>query len=105
MITSTVDTSIQAVSPLLGTGADAAGAAAVAAEAAGAAAAAAEAPASAADAAAATAGAEAGASAALAAPAKPRTARPRAREAMSFFMGCLFKNAAASERVLAGLTG
>src|SRR5262245_13171657 len=98
MITSAVDTSIQLTSPLLGTGADAAAAAAGAC----------------ADAAAAVAGSAAGAAVAAAAdaagagwsaatdtPAKPRAASPRAREAMSFFMGCL-SGLRTSEGVLAG---
>src|SRR6185369_16920192 len=103
MMTSTVDTSIHAVSPLLATGVDAAAAGAAALAAADAAGAAA-AVVAAADAAAAT-GAEAAsatASAATEAPAKPQAARPRAREARSFFMvGCL--SGLASERVFASL--
>src|SRR5687767_11566537 len=97
-ITSSVATIIQATSPLLATGA-AAGAAAEAASAGVAAMAAA-------DAASVATGAEGAAPCASDGPAKPRTARPRARVAISFFMvGCLFRGGRASERVLAGLAG
>src|SRR5690349_16727395 len=97
MMTSRVATIIQATSPLLATGAGAADAAADAAGAASEAAAAG---------AAATAEAASGAEAACAneVPLKPRTARPRARVAMSFFMlvvSCVL----ASKRVLARLAG
>ena len=73
MMTSAVDTSIQAVSPLLTVGAEAAAAGAAAASAAGAARRAA-------------AGADAAVDCADATPAKPSSARPRAKEAMSFLM-------------------
>src|SRR5436853_2801391 len=102
MMTSAVDTSIQLTSPLLATGADdaAAGADAAAAttfapDAAGAAAVAAAGAGVVAEA------AVAGASAAAETPTKPRAARPRAMEAMNFFMGCL-SGLRTSERVLAG---
>ncbi len=77
MITSSVATSIQATSPLLGTGAAAGAASAAEAASAGAAAAAIDA---------AAAGAEAAVSCANDALEKPRAAQPRARMAMSFFM-------------------
>src|SRR4051812_44299644 len=100
MITSTVETSIQAVSPLLATGVDAAAAGAAAAATAPEAGAAAGAAAGVVVAAAA-AGADAAVSCAVAMPAKPRAARPRARVAISFFMvGCL--SVMTSERVFAG---
>src|SRR6185369_6391393 len=102
MMTSTVDTSIHAVSPLLATGVDAAAAGAAALAAADAAGAAAAAVA--AVVAAAATGAEAAsaaASAAIEAPAKPRAARPRARVARSFFMVVVSR--LASERVFASL--
>src|SRR5688572_16702148 len=97
MMTSSVATIIQAVSPLFATGAGAAAADAAsagAAAAAGAVAAAVEA-----------AGAEAAASCASDAPAKPRAARPRAREAISFLMVVVSSMLGGSERVLAGLAG
>src|SRR5262245_38389644 len=92
MITRTVHRSIHAVSPLLGTGADAA-AATAAAEAAG--------PATAAalgEEAAAIAGTTAGESAAVATLMTPRIAKPKAREAKSFFISRLSNNAAAFRR-------
>jgi hypothetical protein len=86
MITSAVEISIQVVSPLLGTGAEAAAVAEAASAAAEAAGAAAEAGAATVAADAAAAGAEAALSCADALAAKPATASPRANETMSFLM-------------------
>src|SRR5689334_18958400 len=90
MITSSVATIIHATSPLLATGVDAAAAGAEAA-----------------DAASAAAGAASCANAEPLRPTKPRAARPRAREAMIFRMGCLLLEifGGGSERVFAGFTG